>query len=155
MNGMTLKRIALGFAATPPLPAALWAASLWWDHGSLGIAALGAIFLNVLPGAYLTMAVIGVPVFLLAGRMGGWLAHVIAGILAVWLVEFAYLTLLSQSEGGLAFLELPSVFAVVATDAASHWLGSLLLPAVYGAVAGSIFWGFTDNKPEPFQRRFG
>ena len=49
MNGMTLKRIALGFAVTPPLPAALWAISLWHDEGSPGIAALGETFLDVLP----------------------------------------------------------------------------------------------------------
>jgi hypothetical protein len=152
---MTLRRIALGFAATPPLPAGLWATSLWREHADGGIAALGETFLNVLPGAYLTMAVVGVPAFLLAGRMGGGIAHLIVGMLAVWLVEFGYLTLVGLSDGGLPFSDLPSVFAVVAADAASHWLGSLLLPAVYGAVAGSIFWGFTDRKPEPFQGRFG
>ena len=58
---MTLKRIALGFAATPPLPAALWAISQWRDHAVLGVAALSGTFLNVLPGAYLAMALVGLP----------------------------------------------------------------------------------------------
>jgi len=155
MNGMTLRRIALGFAATPPLPVALWAISLWRDHAGAGIAALAGTFLNVLPGAYLTMAVVGVPAFLLAGRLGGWIAHIVTGILAVWFVELGYLTLLSLSDGGLPFSDLPSVFAVVAADAASHWLGSLLVPALFGVLAGWIFWALTRTKPQPFRGRFG
>jgi hypothetical protein len=154
MNGMMLRRIALGFAVTPPLPAALWAVSLWRDHGSPGVAALGGTFLNVLPDAYLMMAVIGVPVFLLAGRMGGWIAHLVMGVLAVWFVELLYLTLMSLSDGGLPFSDLPSVFAVVAADAASHWPGSVLAPALFGAVAGWIFWAATRTRPVPFQGRF-
>jgi len=154
MNGMTLKRIALGFAVTPLLPAALWAISLWRDHGSLGVAALGGTFLNLLPDAYLTMAVIGVPIFLLAGRMGGWIAHLIMGVFAVWLVELLYLTLIGLSDGGLPFSDLPSVFVVVVADVASHWLGSLLVPALFGAVAGWIFWAVTRTRPVPFQGRF-
>ena len=154
MNGMTLRRIALGFAATPPLPVALWAISLWRDHAGLGVAALGGTFLNLLPGAYLAMAVIGLPAFLLAGRLGGWIAHLIIGIVAVWLVEFGYLTLAGLSDGGLPFSDLPSVFAVIAVDAATHWLSSLLLPAFFGALAGWIFWALTRTRPQPFQGRF-
>jgi hypothetical protein len=155
MTGMTLKRIALGFAVTPPLPAALWAVSLWRDHGSVGIAAYMGIFLGVLPSAYLIMAVVGLPTLLLAGRMGGWVVHLFAGILTISAVEIIYLTLVLLSNGGLTFSELPSVLAVVIADAASHWMGSLLLPALYGAVAGWIFWTVTRAEPEPFQGRFG
>ncbi len=152
---MTLRRIALGFAATPPLPAALWAFSLWQDDTGRGVAALGGTFLNLLPGAYLTMVVVGLPTFLLAGRMGGRVAHLVLGVLAVWLVELGYLTLVGLSDGGLSFSDLPSVFAVVAADAASHWLGSLLVPALFGALAGWIFWAITRTRSEPFQGRFG
>jgi len=152
---MTLRRIALGFAATPPLPAALWAVSLWRDHGSHGIADLGETFVSVLPDAYLTMVVVGLPVFLLAGRMGGWLVHIVMGILAVWLAEILFLTLMGWSEGGLPFSRLPSVFAVTAVYAASHWLTSLVVPAVFGAVAGWIFWALTRTRQELFQGRFG
>jgi hypothetical protein len=137
------------------LPAALWAISLWHDYGGPGIAGFGKTFLSVLPSAYLTMAVIGVPVFLLAGRMGGWIAHLLMGVLAVWLVELLYLTLLSLSESGLPFSYLLPVFALVVTDAAAHWLGSLLLPALFGAIAGWIFWALTRSRAEPFQGRFG
>lgn len=151
---MTLKRIAIGFAATPPLPAALWAFSLWRDHGSPGMATLGGTFLSVLPGAYLTMAVVGVPAFLLARRIGGWIAHLFMGVLAVWLVELLYLTLVSLSESGLSFSDLPSVFAVVVADAASHGIASLLLPALYGVLAGLVFHAVTRAKPEPFIGRF-
>jgi hypothetical protein len=155
MNGMTLKRIALGFAVTPPLPAALWAISIWHDHGSPGVVALGETFLNLLPDAYLTMAVVGVPVFLLAGRMGGWIAHLVMGVLAVWLVELLYLTVMGLSDGGLPLSDTASVFAVVAADTASHWLGSLLVPALFGVVSGWIFWALTRTRAEPFQGRFG
>jgi len=152
---MTLRRLALGFAATPPLPATLWAISQWRDHAGASIVALAGTFLNVLPGAYLTMVVVGVPAFLLARRMGGWITHMFMGVLAVWVVEFLYLTLVSLNESGLRFANLPSVFAVVVADAASHWLGSLLLPAIFGALAGWIFWALTRTRPEPFQGRFG
>lgn len=135
---MTLRRIALGFAVTPPLPATLWAVALWRDHDSRDVAALASTFLGVLPGAYLTMAVVGLPVFLLAGRMGGMIAHLLMGVFAVWLVEILYLTVVGLSDGGLSFQDLPSVFAVVVADAVSHWLGSLVLPAVYGAIAGLV-----------------
>ena len=151
---MTPRRIVLGFAVTPLLPAALWAISLWRGHESLGVAALGGTFLNLLPDAYLTMAVIGVPVFLLAGRLGGWIAHLIMGVLAVWLVELVYLTVMGLSGGGLPFSDLPSVFVVVAADAALHWQGSFLVPALFGAIAGWIFWAVTHVRPVPFQGRF-
>jgi hypothetical protein len=155
MNGMTVRRIALGFAAAPPLPAALWAFSLWRDHGGQGIAALGETVVGVLPGAYLAMAVVGLPVFLLAGRMGGWIAHLVMGIFAVWAVELSYLSLMGLLGGGLPAAKLPSVFAVVVADAVTHAIGSLLLPAIFGALAGLIFWALTRTKSEPFQGRFG
>ena len=152
---MTLRRIALGFAATPPLPAALWAVSLWRDHGDPGVAALGGTFLNLLPDAYLTMAVVGVPVFLLAERMGGWIVYLLMGVPAVWFIEIAYLTFVALSDGRLAFSDLPSVFLVVMVDAGAHWLGSLLVPAILGGLAGWIFWALTRTQQEPFQGRFG
>jgi hypothetical protein len=155
MNGMTLKRIALGFAVTPPLPAALWAVSLSWDHGSLDIAELGGTFLNLLPRAYLVMLIMGLPAFLLAGRLGGWIAHVVLGILAVWLVEILFLTLMGWTEGGLPSSKLLSVFVVTVVYAASHWREALLVPAFFGLVAGLIFWAMTRSKPQPFQGRFG
>jgi hypothetical protein len=152
---MTLKRIALGFAVTPPLPAALWAISLWRDHGSLDIAELGGTFLSVLPGAYLAMVVVGLPAFWLAGRLGGWIAHMFMGILAIWLVEILFLTLMGWAEDGLPFSKLPSVFAVTVVYAVSHWLEALMVPAGFGIVAGLIFQAVTRTRPQPFQGRFG
>jgi hypothetical protein len=155
MNGMTLKRIALGFALTPPLPAALWAISLWRDHDSVGGAAtLGGTFLNVLPRAYLAMAIVGLPAFFLARRLGGWIAHIVIGILAVWLVEILFLTLMGWSEGGLPYSKLPSALADTLVYTGSYWLEALLVPALLGSVAGSIFWAVTRTRPQPFQGRF-
>ena len=151
---MTLRRIALGFAVTPPLPAALWAISLWRDHGSLGVVALGETFLNVLPDAYLTMALVGVPVFLLASQIGGLIAYLFIGAVAVWLVEPVYITFIGLTGHALAFSELPWAFVTIVSDELSNWVGSLLVPAVFGAVAGWIFWAVTRTRPMPFQGRF-
>src|ERR1700760_937293 len=125
MYGMTLKRIALGFAVPPPLPAALWAISLWRDNGSPGVAALGATFLNVLPDAYLTMLLLGLPVFLLASQIGGWIAYLFMGAVALWFVEPVYLIFVGLTGGALTFSELPWVFITIVSDELSNWLGSL------------------------------
>jgi hypothetical protein len=155
MNGMTLKRIALAFAVTPLLPAALWAISLWRDRGDPGVAALGETFLNVLPDAYLTMAILGVPVFLLASQVGGWIAYLFMGAVAVWFVEPVYLLFVGLNGGALRLADVPWVLIKIVSDDLSHWLGSLLVPAVFGAVAGWIFWALTRTRPAPFQGRFG
>jgi hypothetical protein len=155
MNGMTLKRIALGFAVTPPLPAALWAVSLWRDHGSPGVAALAETFLNVLPGAYLTMLLLGLPVFLLASQIGGLFAYLFMGAAAIWLVEPVYITFIGLTGHAFTFSQSPWMFITIVSDEFSNWLGSLVVPAVFGAVAGSIFWAVTRTRPRPFQGRFG
>jgi len=152
---MTLKRIALGYAATPPLPAALWAISLWRDRGGQGVAALGETFLNVLPDAYLTMLLLGLPVFLLARRIGGWFAHLFMGAAAVWLVEPVYITFIGLTGHALTISALPWAFVAVVSDELSNWLGSLVVPAIFGAVAGLIFWAITRTRHQPFQGRFG
>ena len=110
------------------------AISLWRDHGSPGAAALGETFLNVLPDAYLTMAVLGVPVFLLAGQIGGWIAYLFMGAVAVWFVEPAYLIFVGLTGGALTLADVPWVFITIMSDELSHWAGSLLLPAVFGPV---------------------
>jgi hypothetical protein len=152
---MTLKKIALGFAVTPPLPAALWAVSLWRDHGGPGVAALAETFLNVLPDAYLTMLLLGLPVFLLARQIGGWFAHLFMGAVAVWLVEPVYITFVGLTGHVYSFSQSPWMFITIVSDEVSNWLGSLVVPAFFGAVAGLIFWAVTRTRHQPFQGRFG
>jgi sugar phosphate permease len=48
----------------------------------------------------------------------------------------------------------PWVLMKIASDDLTHWLASLLVPAVLGAVAGLIFWAATRTRPQPFQGRF-
>ena len=152
---MMLKRIALGFAVTPPLPAALWAILLWRDHDGVGgVATLGGTYLNVLPRAYLTMVIVGLPAFILARRLGGWIAHTVMGILAVWFVEILFLTLMGWAEGGLPYSKLPLAFADTLVFAGSYWPEALLMPALLGSVAGLIFWAVTRTRHQPFQGRF-
>ena len=69
----------------------------------------------------------------------------------------AYLTMLLLGLTGhaLTLSALPWAFITIVADEFSNWLGSLLVPAVFGAVAGLIFWAVTRTRPVPFQGRFG